>query len=81
MTTFIKAKLKKTDDQTNIDKYRVAANITSKLILRVSSYGLFGDDYWVSTLSSFYLTVSGIIIKSLKLTRILTCLNKKNEKV
>ncbi len=28
MTTFIKAKLKKSDDQTNIDKYRVAANIT-----------------------------------------------------
>ena len=38
MTTFIKAKLKKSDDQTNIEKYRVAANITeyhiiSKLIL------------------------------------------------
>ncbi len=38
MTTFIKAKLKKLDDQTNIDKYRVAANIIeyhkeSKLIL------------------------------------------------
>ena len=28
MTTFIKAKFKKSDDQTNIDKYRVAANIT-----------------------------------------------------
>ena len=26
MTTFIKAKIKKSDDQTNIDKYRVAAN-------------------------------------------------------
>ena len=38
MTTFIKAKLKKSDDQTIIDKYRVAANITgyhilSKLVL------------------------------------------------
>ncbi len=37
MTTFIKAKLKKADDQTKIDKYREAANITeyhivSKLI-------------------------------------------------
>ncbi len=38
MTTFIKTKFKKSDDQTNIDKYRVvAANITeydimSKLI-------------------------------------------------
>ena len=27
MTTFIKAKLKNSDDQTNIDKYRVAENI------------------------------------------------------
>ena len=27
MTTFIKAKLKKSDDQTNIDKYRVTKNI------------------------------------------------------
>ena len=28
MTTFIKGKLKKSDDQTNIDKYGLAANIT-----------------------------------------------------
>ena len=39
MTIFIKAKLKKSDEQTNIWKYRVAANITeyhimSKLIFR-----------------------------------------------
>ena len=27
MTNLIKAKLKKSDDQTNIDKYRVAENI------------------------------------------------------
>ena len=27
MTTFIKAKLNKSDDQMNIDKFRVAANI------------------------------------------------------
>ncbi len=27
MTTFIKTKFKKSDDQTNIDKYRLAANI------------------------------------------------------
>ena len=37
MTTFIKLKFKKSDDQTNIDAYRVTANITgyhniSKLI-------------------------------------------------
>ena len=29
MTTFIKAILKKSDDKTNIHKYRVAANITN----------------------------------------------------
>ena len=28
MTTFLKTKLKKYDDQMNINKYRVAANIT-----------------------------------------------------
>ena len=28
MTTFIKTKFNISDDQTNIDKYRVAANIT-----------------------------------------------------
>ena len=33
MTTFIKAKLKKSDDQTNIKKYRVAANITEHHII------------------------------------------------
>ena len=36
MTTFIKAKLKKSDDQTNIDKYRVAANITENHIISKS---------------------------------------------
>ena len=39
MTTFIKAKLKKSDDQTNNEKYRVTANIVeyhkiSKFIFR-----------------------------------------------
>ena len=39
MTTFIKVKLKKSDDHTNIDKYSAAANITkyhirSKLFFR-----------------------------------------------
>ncbi len=33
MTTFIKAKLKKSDDQTNCDKYRVATNITEYYII------------------------------------------------
>ena len=33
MTTFIKTKLKKSDEQKNIDKYRVAANITEYHII------------------------------------------------
>ncbi len=32
MTTSLKAYLKKSDDQTNIDKYNVAANITEYYI-------------------------------------------------
>ena len=34
MTTFIKAKLKKSDYQTNIDKYRVAAFISCKKVYK-----------------------------------------------
>ena len=33
MTTFIKTKFKKSDDPTNIDKYRVFANITEYNII------------------------------------------------
>ncbi len=33
MTTFIKTKFRKSDYQTNIDKYRVAANITEYHII------------------------------------------------
>ena len=33
MTTFIKKKFEKSDDQTNIDKYRVAENITEYHII------------------------------------------------
>ena len=33
METLIKVKLKKSDDQTNIDKYRVVANITDHHII------------------------------------------------
>ncbi len=33
MTTFVTIKFKKQDDKTNIDKYRVAANITEYHIL------------------------------------------------
>ncbi len=43
MTTFNKTKFKKSDDQTNIDKYRLAANITeyhiiSKLIFNIPKF-------------------------------------------
>ncbi len=33
MKTFIKTKIKKSDDHTNIDQYRVAANITEYHII------------------------------------------------
>ena len=33
MTIFVKARFKKSDDQSNIDKYRVAANITEYHII------------------------------------------------
>ena len=33
MTTFVKAKIEKSDDQTNIDKYRVAAITTENHII------------------------------------------------
>ncbi len=35
MSTFIKAKLKKSDDQTNIDKYRIAANIAISYYVKI----------------------------------------------
>ena len=35
MTTFIKAKLKKSNDHTYIDKYRVAANIIEYIISKL----------------------------------------------
>ena len=35
MTTFIKTKYKKSDDQTIIDKYRVAVNITEPHVLNL----------------------------------------------
>ncbi len=85
MTTSIKAKLKKSDDQTNIVKYRIAVNITEyhikinilknhhskihekdnyflyKIQVNVKNQ-LFGHNYRVT----FYQTVSGIFIPSLK---------------
>ncbi len=36
MTTFIKTKFKVSNDQTNIDKYRLAANITEYHIISKS---------------------------------------------
>ncbi len=81
MTTFIKAILQKFNDQTNIDKYRVATNIYQNIILYhylskihndkaiiSSKYVCNNDkkDNRVTTLNKFYLTVSGIIISNLK---------------
>ncbi len=59
MTKFIKTKLKKSDDQTNIDKYREAANITE--------YHILSKFYFLETLfqnSRWSGTESGIIIPS-----------------
>ena len=56
MTTFIKTKFKKSDDQTNIDKYRVAANIIEYQINLHQDHcfkldvGLIGHNYKVATL-------------------------------
>ena len=36
MTTFIKAKLNKSDDQMNIDKFRVAANIREYYMISIT---------------------------------------------
>ena len=47
MTTFIKAKLKKSADQTNIDKYEVSANISEyyiKINLPKNYYSKIHDD-------------------------------------
>ncbi len=59
MTLFIKTKLKKSDDQTNIGKNRsklifLRIIIPKKILVRIICR--------VVTLSTFFLTVSGIII-------------------
>ena len=36
MTTFMKAKLNKSDDQPNIDKYKIAANIKKILYVKIN---------------------------------------------
>ena len=51
--TFTKAKLKNSDDQTNIDRYRVAANITeyhsiSKLIFLRIIFKIYKDKAIIS---------------------------------
>ncbi len=66
MTTFIKVKLNNADEQTNIYKYREAANTTeyhiiSKLIL-LSIIILKFIIYSIATLTTFNRTVLGIII-------------------
>ncbi len=58
MTTFIKKKFKISDDQTNIEKYRLAANITeyhiiSKLILQKKHYSKIYDDKVIISCKTF----------------------------
>ncbi len=54
MTTFIKTKFEISDDQTNIDKYRLAANITeyhikSKLISTNHYHKIYDDKAIISS--------------------------------
>ncbi len=51
MTTFIKTKFKISDDQTNIDKYRLAANITEQEIAILWSSEAF-EESTISDLDS-----------------------------
>ncbi len=46
ITTFIKTKFKKSDDQTNIKKYRVAANITEHHNTHVRGITRVSDGHW-----------------------------------
>ena len=57
--TYIKVKLKKSDGQTNIEKYRVAANI---------KISYFVTDYRVTLIFTRYLTAKEIITESFNST-------------
>ena len=71
MTTVIKPKLKKSDDQTNIDKFRVVVNITEfHIIQNQSSFVQMAFDIYNSMVAShnyFYkVTAKGIIPEILR---------------
>ena len=60
--TFTKAKLKNSDDQTNIDRYRVAANITEyhiilKLIFPKNHHSKIHDDKAIISYKNVYKNV------------------------
>ncbi len=79
MTTFIKTKFEKSDDH-NISKLIFLSIIIAKFMKKGQlfhvkcqksrclkwTYGIFGHNYRVGALSTLYLTVLEIIIKSLK---------------
>ncbi len=44
MTTFIKTKFKKSDDRTNIDKYRIAANYRILYYIKTNHYSKIHKD-------------------------------------
>ena len=52
MTTFIKSKFKKSDDQTNIDKYSVTANISEYHIILKSFLESLFQNSWI--LGNYY---------------------------
>ncbi len=72
MTTSKKVKLKKSDDHTNIDKYRVAANITEcYMISKLKQNSKIHDVKAIISLQicmknerkEYFLTVFGIIMR------------------
>ncbi len=77
MTIFIKAQLNKSDDQTNIDKYRVAANITeyhiiSTFIFIIPKFLMVGQLFYkvnIHTMTNFnnsYMTMIVFFVMSTK---------------
>ena len=66
MTPFIKAKFKISDDQTNIDKYRVAAKITEYHIISILFFQVYDDKSIISCKN---------VYKNVKYRTIPTCLN------
>ena len=66
MTTLIKGKLKKLDDQTNIEKYRIAANITEYHIMYIKIYLPNNHHSKFITIMQFIISCKEIYVKCQK---------------